>query len=150
MTESNPLIGWREWIYFPDLGLPLIKAKVDTGARTSCLHAFKLDTFEKNGTEWVRFSVHPNQKNEDVVNCESPIHDKRIVTDSGGHSEERIVILSRVKIGTWVDHIEITLTSRDSMKFRVLLGRTAITKGGFVVDPALSYQQGKKRKKVKK
>ena len=144
MIENKLLLGWREWVGFSDLGLPRIKAKVDTGARTSCLHAFKLDVFDNNGAEWVRFSVHPNQESLDVMVCESPIHDKRLVTDSGGHSEERIVILSQVEIGAWKESIEVTLTSRDSMKFRVLLGRTAITKGHFVVNPALSYCQGKK------
>jgi hypothetical protein len=144
MSVSNPVLGWREWISFPELGLSSIKAKIDTGARTSCLHAFKLETFDNHGTEWVRFSVHPYQKNQKVIMCEAPVHDKRIVTDSGGHSEERIVIISQAVIGSWIAPIEITLTSRDLMRFRVLLGRTAIKKGGFVVNPALSYQQTNK------
>jgi len=149
MEENNQWLGWREWVLFPDLGLPRIKAKIDTGARTSCLHAFKVKGIKKMGVDWVRFSVHPHQgNNEDVVVCESPVHDKRIVTDSGGHSSERFVIKSKIKIGEWEDDIELTLTARDSMKFRVLLGRTAMVQGGFIVNPSLSYLQGKKRFKL--
>lgn len=147
MNTENKLLGWREWVLFSDLGLPMIKAKVDTGARTSCLHAFEVEKFKHNNADWVRFKVHPYQKNnEDIVVCEAPIHDLRLVTDSGGHSEERFVIKSRIKIGSWEDDIEITLTARDSMKFRVLLGRTAMKQGHFLVNPSLSYLQDKKTK----
>ncbi len=147
MDAENKLLGWREWVLFSDLGLPMIKAKVDTGARTSCLHAFEVEKFDHNDSDWVRFKVHPHQDNDDyVVVCEAPVHDMRMVTDSGGHSEERFVIKSRIKMGSWKDDIEITLTSRDSMKFRVLLGRTAMKQGNFLVNPSLSYLQGKKKK----
>jgi hypothetical protein len=125
----------------PDLGLPLIKAKVDTGARTSCLHAFELDTFSRDGRPWVRFLVHPHQHSQEVAACESPLLENRLVTDSGGHSEERPVISTRLALGDWEDQVEITLTSRDNMLFRMLLGRTTIKKGGFSVDPAHSYLQ---------
>lgn len=131
----------------PDLGLPMIKAKVDTGARTSCLHAFALETSERDGADWVRFSVHPIQQNTDeVVECEAPIADRRLVRDSGGHAEERIVIRTSISIGDWKDEIEMTLTSRDDMRFRILLGRTAIVAGEFIINPALSYAQGDQRK----
>lgn len=146
LTKTDNLLGWREWVSFPGLGLPKIKAKVDTGARTSCLHAFSLEPFEKDGEDWIRFSVHPYQKNnEDVVVCEAPVYDRRIVTDSGGHAEQRYVIKNRIAIGGWQDDIEITLTARDSMKFRVLLGRSAMKQGGFYVQPGLSYLQGKRK-----
>ncbi len=145
MTEQQRLLGWREWVQLSDLALPPMKAKVDSGARTSCLHAFALDTFKRDGIDWVRFSVHPIQKNiEEVVECETPIADRRLVTDSGGHKEERIVIRTHIRIGDWEDDIEMTLTSRDSMMFRILIGRTAIVAGGFKIDPALSYKQSGK------
>lgn len=145
MTEKQELLGWREWVQLPDLGLPIMKAKVDTGARTSCLHAFALETFTRNGADWVRFSVHPIQRNtEKEVECEAPIADLRPVTDSGGHTEERIVIKTCIVIGDWKNEIEMTLTSRDNMRFRILLGRTAIAAGKFNIDPALSYVQGGK------
>jgi hypothetical protein len=155
MSESSRRLGWREWIGLPDLGLSRIKAKVDTGARTSCLHAFDLATFCRDGTEWVRFSVHPKQRDtEKVVQCEALLVDRRQVSDSGGHREERVVIRTQLQLGDWHEEelgdwheeVEMTLTSRDSMRFRVLLGRSAIATGGFCVDPAISYQLGKKRR----
>ena len=143
LTENTKVLGWREWVHLPELGLPLIKAKVDSGARTSCLHAFALEAFERDGAEWVKFSIHPIQKNTDeVIECTAPIADKRTVTDSGGHKEERFVIKTRIQIGEWKGDIEMTLTTRDDMMFRVLLGRTAIVSGKFSIDPALSYVQG--------
>ena len=139
--KNKRLLGWREWVNLPDLGLPLIKAKVDTGARTSCLHAFELDTFSREGKPWVRFLVHPHQHSQEAVACEAPLLENRVVTDSGGHAEERPVITTRLALGDWESPVEITLTSRDNMLFRMLLGRTAIKKGGFSVDPARSYLQ---------
>ena len=149
MTEQQRLLGWREWVQLPDLGLPVMKAKVDTGARTSCLHAFALEIFNRDDVEWVRFSVHPIQANiDEVVECEAPIADRRPVRDSGGHTEERIVIKTRISIGNWNDEIEMTLTSRDDMRFRILLGRTTIVAGNFIINPALSYVQGGHNKHI--
>ncbi len=132
-------IGWREWVALPELGIPHIKAKVDTGARTSALHTFSVEKFSRDGKDWVRFGVHPTQRNtSEEVWCESPLKDTRIVRDSGGHEEQRYVIDSALQLGdrTWT--IEITLTDRDNMGFRMLLGRTAI-RTKFLVNSNRSY-----------
>ena len=129
----------------PDLGLPAIKAKVDTGAKTSALHAFKVEESCVNGSQYVNFHIHPKQKNTDIVIiCEAKVFDKRNVRDSGGHEEERYVIKTTLEIGNMKWPIELTLTSRDDMMFRMLLGRNALIDGGFSVDPASSYLASKR------
>lgn len=145
MTKQARLtIGWREWVSLPELGIEHIKAKIDTGARTSALHAFGVRAFTKQGKKLVRFKIHPYQRKKDVVvECVAPVIDKRWVTDSGGHREQRYVIESSVKLGEQVWPIELTLTNRESMKFRMLLGRTAM-KGWLIVNPGRSYMIGKK------
>lgn len=143
-------LGWREWIGFPDIGIDQIKAKVDTGARTSCLHAFMVEPFERDGVTWVRFDIHPSQTDiSKVVSCKAPVLDQRVVRDSGGHEELRYVIETPMTIGANVHKVEVTLSDRDSMKFRVLLGRTAI-QGLYVVDPSRSYLVGKRKRPFKK
>ena len=140
-------LGWREWVGLPELGLDRIKAKVDTGARTSTLHAFAVRDFEENGRKRVEFRIHPRQKDNDTVCvCVADVIDERVVRDSGGHEESRWVIESMLTIGEHAWPIEITLTARDDMLFRMLIGRTAI-KGRATVDPARSYVVGKKRTK---
>lgn len=148
MDDQLKVLGWREWVELPELKLGPIKAKVDTGARTSCLHAFELDPFDKDGIPWIRFKVHPVQKDDAVVaQCEAPICDQRSVTDSGGHTEQRYVIETPMRIGSWDQVVEMTLTGRDSMRFRMLIGRTTLKAGGFIVNPGLSYQTGRKKRK---
>ena len=145
-TSDIFTLGWREWIELPELGLPPIKAKVDTGARTSALHAFSVNPYVENGVQRVEFSIHPQQHNNDYeVACTAAVIDHRSVTDSGGHKEDRWVIETPMIIGKHRWPIEMTLTSRDDMRFRMLLGRTAIT-GRAYVDPAASYLIGKRRR----
>ena len=142
MSENLLNVGWREWLALPELGLPKIKAKVDTGARTSCLHAFEIDPYTENGIEKVRFLMHPIQKRVDIVKeCFATVVDKRTVSDSGGHKEKRYVILTPIQLGQQQWDIEITLTSRDAMMFRMLLGRTAM-EGRILVNPGRSYLTG--------
>lgn len=149
-SKSLITIGWREWVGLPQLGIAAIKAKADTGARTSALHAFEVREFTEDGVQRVKFKMHPRQLDkETVIVCVADVVDERAVTDSGGHKEQRWVIRSELTIGEHAWPIELTLTSRDDMRFRMLLGRTAI-KGMAVVDPARSYLVGKKRRKKSK
>ena len=150
MKEDMLVLGWREWTSLPELGINRIKAKVDTGARTSALHAFEVRPFVENNIQRVEFKIHPRQYNkEKVVVCVADILDERSVTDSGGHKENRWVIKTPLMIGQHSWPIEITLTARDDMRFRMLLGRTAI-RGRAQVDPSRSYVVGKKRRKKKR
>lgn len=137
-------IGWQEWGALPELNINLIHMKVDTGAKTSCLHAFKLEPFERNGQEWLRIFMHPEQHSSREQVCEAPVFDKREVTDSGGHTETRYVIRTRLQLGKFDQPVELTLTNRDTMKFRMLLGRQAM-RGNFIVDPQASHLLGEEQ-----
>lgn len=136
-------LGWREWASLPDLDINQIKVKVDSGARTSALHAFEVETYWQGDQEWVRFLMHPLQRDESLVKtCEAPIMTRKEVSDSGGHREERIFIETQIQLGGIVFTTPMTLTNRDSMRFRMLLGRKAM-ENRFIIDPAQSYCMGK-------
>jgi hypothetical protein len=143
MNAKRPTLGWREWVSLPTLGVEWIKAKVDTGARSSSLHTSDLECFDRDGRRWVRFVVHPWQHSElDAVSAEVPLHDEREVRSSTGESELRPVIRTEVRIGDEVHPIDLTLTDRTDMRFQMLLGREAVRRR-FVVDPGHSYRHGK-------
>ncbi len=143
MKKNKSTIGWREWLALPDLGIQAIKAKIDTGARTSALHAFEIEPFEEDNISKIKFGIHPLQRRKDVeVYCVADLLDRRRVTSSDGQSEMRYVIETSIELGEFRWPVELTLTNRRSMRFRMLLGRAAICRG-IVVDPAKSYLTGR-------
>lgn len=137
---KKQIIGWREWVAFPELGIEKIKAKIDTGARSSALHAYNIETYKtRSGKLKVKFSVHPIQKNsKQVIDCHANIIDQRVIKSSSGQKELRTTILTSLNMGIASWPIELTLTNRDAMGFRLLIGRTAIERK-FLVDPQKSY-----------
>ncbi|PRZ27762.1 30S ribosomal protein S6--L-glutamate ligase [Flavobacterium granuli] len=142
MSQNKVILGSEEWCSFPELGIPTIKARVDSGAKTSALHAINIAPFIKNDTNWVKFDINPIQNNlKTVIHCEAPLIDKRIVKSSSGFREQRYVIQTSLKIGDSNWPIEMTLTNRDSMGFRMLLGREAMS-GRVLVDPEQKYLLG--------
>lgn len=143
MRRPKPVIGWREWLSLPELGIERIKVKVDTGARTSALHAFGISTEQRGDELWIRFEVHPQQRSKRaIVKCKARVVDHRAVRDSGGREHERYVIETKARLGDTEWPIEVTLTSRDTMGFRMLLGRTAVRRR-FLIDSGRSYLMGK-------
>ena len=142
LTKESLLVGWREWASLPMLNTPLIKVKIDTGAKTSALHAYDLEILEMSNKKYAKFVIHPLQKNESITRCAiAEVIDSRVVRSSNGHKEERVVIRSPIKIGNHYWDIDITLTKRDIMRYRMLLGREAME--SLLVNPGKSYCQGK-------
>ena len=138
----NLIIGWREWIALPDLGIARIKAKVDSGARSSSLHAFDIEPFTRGGVDWVRFKVHPVQRSDaETVALETQILEMREVRSSSGKATLRPVILTRVTLHNRSWLVELTLANRDKMGFRMLLGRQAFRRK-FLVDAGRSWLGG--------
>lgn len=142
INKESFLVGWREWASLPMLNTPLIKVKIDTGAKTSALHVYDLEIINIDNKKYAKFVIHPLQKN-DVIVCQAlaEVIDTRIIRSSSGHAQERFVIRSPIKIGHHYWDIDITLTKRDIMNHRMLLGREAMN--SILVDPSKSYYQGK-------
>lgn len=140
--QSDPsytLVGWREWVSLPSIGVTWIKAKCDTGARSSALHAFGVEEFHRGGDLWVRYSVHPWQKSDEAaVPVESKVLDVRTVRSSSGHEEERYAVLMDLRLAGRTISTAVTLSKRDEMGFRMLVGREALAQG-YVVDSSRSY-----------
>jgi hypothetical protein len=143
LTPKEPLkIGWREWVGLPDFHVDAIKAKIDTGARTSALHAYRIEPFRRGGALWIRFELHPMQRSERMkVTCEARAIDERTVRNSGGGVERRYIIVTLLKLGDQSWPIELALANRDQMGFRMLLGRTAL-QGRALIEPGRSYLFG--------
>ena len=142
------IIGWREWFSLPEIGIPAIKAKIDTGARSSAIHALRITPFERDGTEMVRFIVRPLQRRRHPwIRCEARIHDQRLVRNSGGAEELRYVIRTALDTGPLAWPIDLTLTLRAGMRYRMLLGRSAM-QGKVTIDPSASYLLGVQRRRA--
>lgn len=143
-------VGWREWVALPALGVQRIKAKLDTGARTSAIHAWDIALRRIDGEPWVAFTLHPLQRNDRIRKaCLARVVDRRYVTNSGGRRERRYVIETVLRIGKLEWPIELSITNRDEMGFRMLIGRTAMT-GRLIVDPSRSYVIGKRKRKPRR
>jgi len=141
-------IGWREWLALPDWGVGAIKAKIDTGARTSALHAFDIETIERDGAAMARFAIHPWQdSSSDVVVVEAPLLERRNVRSSSGAAKERPVVLTTMELAGRRALIEVTLTRRDEMGFRMLIGRQALRRR-YLVDPGRAYLGGRPAREV--
>jgi hypothetical protein len=140
--NDSKIIGRREWVSLPTLGIFTIKGKIDTGAKTSSLHAFDINLENKGDKTYVHFKVHPIQEDEKIIiSCKALLIDRREVTDSGGHKEERLVIKTFMILAGIKKRIELTLTNRETMKYRMLIGRSALKH--FYIDPSQSYLTGK-------
>ena len=137
------LIGWREWVSFPDLGVDRVKAKIDTGAKTSSIHAFRIKTLDRDGALYAEFYLHPVQKKKKPeVFCAAPVVDKRAIRSSNGAVEDRLIIRTMLRMGEREWPIDLSLTNRDAMGFRLLLGRDAFTRR-FLINPKASFLLGK-------
>lgn len=146
LNEPKMVIGSEEWCAFPSLGIPAVKARIDSGAKTSSLHAIHIRHFTRDGEKWVSFEVHPLQRNRKItVHCEAKVIDQRVVKSSSGDKEKRSVIQSTLMLGEKTWQVELTLTDRDSMGYRMLLGREAMN-GRILIDPEGLCLQGDRLK----
>ena len=144
VRSPKTIIGWEEWCALPELGLPAVKVKIDTGAKTSALHAYDIELFTEEKNDYVRFKIHPLQRNNTLERCcVAPLVDYRYVMSSNGEREKRYVIQTQIDFPSVCILAELTLTSRHNMAFRMLLGREALRKAKFTVDPAKSFILGK-------
>lgn len=140
---APPLVGWREWVGLPELGAPRIKAKIDTGAKTSAIHAFRVQVVKRGGVEYAEFYLHPNQqRKKPEIFCSAPVIDRRSIKSSSGQVEKRLIIRTRLSIGGREFPIDLSLANRDSMGFRLLLGRDVLRKK-FLINPGASFLLGK-------
>jgi ribosomal protein S6--L-glutamate ligase len=146
--KLKPQIGWQEFCSLPDLGLPIVKAKIDSGAKTSALHAFDIKVINQGGEKFVRFNVQPLQRKKLALECIAPLVEKRYVISSNGEREKRYVILTTIVLGERTFEAELTLTSRHNMAFRMLIGREALRKAKVVIDPSKSFLMGKKEESL--
>jgi hypothetical protein len=138
------VVGWREWLALPELGIARIQCKIDTGARTSALHALDLETFRRGGRQHIRFRLYPLHGEERTsIACSAPISDQRQIRSSNGQREHRFVILTPMILGPVRQEIEITLADRGPMRFGMLLGRQSLIDGGWLVDPARAFVNGR-------
>ncbi|OYP38117.1 ATP-dependent zinc protease [Rhodopirellula sp. MGV] len=150
VSDQLPTIGWREWLSLPELGIKFVKAKIDTGARSSSLHAFDVETFDNDGVQYVRFKVNPVQRNDDwTIQCSAPVVDMRSIRSSSGQAAIRPVIKTPITLLGQRIEIELTLADRNQMGFRMLLGREAFRRR-FLIDPGQSYLGGVPKKKKRK
>jgi len=148
-SHLTSAVGWREWVGLPGVGVAWMKAKIDTGARTSSLHAFALEEFDRDGERWVRFEVHPWQRSAtDAVEVVVPVHDRRRVRSSSGHAQDRVVVRLDLRLLDRVVPAEVTLTRRDEMGFRMLVGREVLEQG-YLVDVSTSYRGGRPDRAVR-
>jgi len=145
--QTPGVVGWREWVALPELGIPAIKAKIDTGARSSSIHAFDVETFRRRGAQYVRFKVHPFQRDSAAtVTAEARVIDQRRVRSSSGHADQRLVIVTELELLGERWPIELTLANRDQMGFRMLLGREAF-RGRCLVDAGRSFLGGRRKRR---
>lgn len=147
-APTDFIMGWEEWVGLPSLGLPSLKVKVDTGARTSALHARLIEPYDEGGIAMVRFTVQPVPRRPGIeIGCVAPVVDVRAVTSSNGEAERRVVIVTDIEVGDRRWPIEITLTNRAAMTYRMLIGRQALLPG-MLVDPTASFHQARRSHKV--
>lgn len=147
---SATVAGWREWVALPALDVPWVKAKLDTGARSSSIHAFDIEEFERDGAPWVSFAIHPWQRSEvDTVRSELPVVDRRAIRSSTGHEDERLVVRTTIRVVGHDLDAELTLANRDDMGFRMLVGREAM-RGVLLVDPGRSYLGGRPKRSTRR